>query len=101
MSENWNLAILSDISVGALEGFNEWNTLIIRSEKGEQLVNEAVDQGFIEIGTLPDKCFENLIKGAVNKRVQAVKKCMELGMLDDDFKSTANLEDKQTITGVS
>lgn len=92
---------LSDISVGALEGFDGWNTLIIRSEKGEQLVSEAVDQGFIEIGTLPDKCFENLIRGAVNKREQAVKKCMELGMLDDDFKKAANLKDKQTITGVS
>ena len=92
---------LSDISVGALEGFKGWNTLIIRSEKGEQLVNEAVDQGFIEVGALPDKCFENLIKGAGNKRQQAVKKCEELGMLDADFKRAANVNNKQTITGVS
>ncbi len=92
---------LSDISVGALEGFDGWNTLIIRSKKGEQLVNEAVEQNYIEIGSLPDRCFDNLLKGAGNKKKQAAQKCRELGMLDDDFNKPASLNGRQTITGIA
>ncbi|MCP4672594.1 MAG: hypothetical protein GY857_14970, partial [Desulfobacula sp.] len=92
---------LSDISVGALEGFDGWNTLIIRSKKGEKLVNEAVKQNYIETGSLPDKCFDNLLKGAVNKKKRAAEKCRELGMLDEDFNKPANLNHRQTITGIA
>ena len=63
----------------------------------EELSQQILDPGLCTLcGACANIC--PYIKVHNNK---AVKKCMELGMLDDDFKSTANLKDKQTITGVS
>jgi len=61
----------ADISVGAVEGRNNWNTVIIRTKTGEKLFKEAVDEGAIEIEELHRENLDHLTKAASNKRKRA------------------------------
>ena len=42
-------AELADVSVGAVEGRPGWNTLIVRSDAGESLVDEALKREILEL----------------------------------------------------
>ena len=57
----------SDISIGSIGSDEGWSTLIVRTEKGEEIVNGALEQKFIEAKELTDSPFNLLIKLAVNK----------------------------------
>lgn len=59
---------LADLSVGATEFDPEWNTLIIRSKRGQEIVDEAVDNGVIEIKELPPERVEILRRAAADKK---------------------------------
>ena len=61
----------ADISVGAMEGRSGWNTLIIRSEVGQRLVEQAVHAGLLETGEMPPANLEHLTEAAANKRQRA------------------------------
>ncbi len=61
----------SDVSVGAFEGKPDWNTLIIRTEKGEQLVEMAVKEDYLILGDFPDTSLDHLTLGAGNKKKRA------------------------------
>ncbi|MBF0227775.1 MAG: Coenzyme F420 hydrogenase/dehydrogenase, beta subunit C-terminal domain [Desulfobacterales bacterium] len=65
-------AELSDISVGAMEGNEGWNTLIIRTEKGNNLIKSAVEKNIIQISAILTENFEHLSHASINKR----KKCL-------------------------
>ncbi len=41
-------SFFSDISVGSVGSDDGWSTVIVRSEKGEELLNKAVEGGYIE-----------------------------------------------------
>lgn len=59
---------LADLSVGATEFDADWNTLIIRSERGQEIVDKAVDNGVIEIKGLPQEKVKILRKAAADKK---------------------------------
>jgi len=61
----------ADISVGAFEGKSDWNTMIIRTEKGEKLVAEAVKEGYLVLDDFPSESLEHLTLGAGNKKKRA------------------------------
>jgi len=61
----------ADVSVGAFEGRPDWNTLIIRSEKGEELVEKAVADGYLVLDEFPGSSLDHLILGAGNKKKRA------------------------------
>ena len=61
----------SDISVGAFEGKSDWNTLIIRTAKGEQLVDMAYKEGYLVLDDFPAASLDHLTKGAGNKKKRA------------------------------
>lgn len=63
----------SDVSVGAFEGKPGWNTLIIRTPKGENLVNTAVSKGFLEIENFPGQNLAHLTAGAANKKSRGLE----------------------------
>lgn len=67
---------LADLSVGATEFDPDWNTLIIRSKKGQEIVDKAVDDGVIELKEFPPDKVEILRTAAADKkkRVQAISK---------------------------
>jgi len=72
----------SDISVGVLEGYPDKNTLIIRSEKGKMLVDEAEKEGYIIVDEIPEKSLEHLKTAARQKRKRALLKAKEDGLLN-------------------
>ena len=57
----------SDISIGSIGSDDGWSTLIIRTEKGEEIVNGAIEQKFIEAKELSEPQFNLLNKLAENK----------------------------------
>lgn len=61
----------ADISVGAVEGRNNWNTVIVRTETGAKLFKEAVDEGAIEVEGLARENLDHLKEAASNKRKRA------------------------------
>ena len=57
----------SDISIGSIGSDEGWSTLIVRTEMGEEIVNGALDQKFIEAKELTESQFNLLIRLAENK----------------------------------
>ncbi len=72
----------SDISVGAFEEDPSWNTLIIRTEKGREIVDKACKEGFLTIKTFPDQSLSHLRQGAGNKKKRAFAKAVTEDMIN-------------------
>ena len=77
MTSEW-----ADISVGVLEGRPEWNTLIIRTEKGRELVEKARQEGYLVIEEMPQENLEHLIWAAGNKKKRALIQAKDEGMVN-------------------
>jgi coenzyme F420 hydrogenase subunit beta len=72
----------ADVSVGVLEGQPDWNTLIIRTEMGESLFQEAVEKGWLISKEIPQDSLDHLIFAAGNKKRRALKKASEDGLIN-------------------
>jgi len=72
----------SDVSVGVLEGRPDMNTLIIRTERGEQVVMEAENQGYLILEEIPQENLDHLKTAAGNKKKNAFAKVRENGLLN-------------------
>ncbi len=92
-------ALFCDLSVGAFEEDPAWNTLIVRSERGEKLVDKAVETGLLEIAPMSGASIDNLTLAAANKRKRALAAQERLGMLDAAFQQPLEIKPKQTIMG--
>jgi coenzyme F420 hydrogenase subunit beta len=92
-------SLYCDISVGALEHDPKWNTLIVRTEKGERLVDYAVEKGLLTTAPLSGKSLDALSIAAQNKKERAVSNQRHLGMLDPEFEKPLKQEPKKTIMG--
>lgn len=57
----------SDISIGSIGSDDGWSTLIIRTEKGEEIVNGAIEDRFIESKEFTDSQFNLLNRIAESK----------------------------------
>ena len=57
----------SDISIGSIGSDDGWSTLIIRTEKGEEIVKGAIEQEFIEAKDLTESQFKLLNRIAETK----------------------------------
>ncbi len=66
-------AYWADISVGTLEGDERWNTVILRTALGEELFNDAVKDGIIEEGELPEANLRHLTEACLRKRERGTK----------------------------
>jgi coenzyme F420 hydrogenase subunit beta len=86
MTSEW-----ADISVGVLEGEPEWNTLVIRSEKGNEIVEKAVSEGWLQTGEIPEESLEHLRFAASNKRKRSLAKCIEEGFLNTGEKENRSV----------
>ncbi|MBF7083659.1 Coenzyme F420 hydrogenase/dehydrogenase, beta subunit C-terminal domain [Desulfallas sp. Bu1-1] len=62
----------ADVSVGSTEYDPEWNTLIVRTEKGEALIKEAQAAGVIEIKQYPSEILPNLLTAVANKKARVL-----------------------------
>ncbi len=72
-------AEFSDISVGSAEGISGWNTVLVRTERGEKLLQQALDAGLLESQELPDENLEHLKMASSNKRARAFQRLSESG----------------------
>ncbi|MBN2282404.1 MAG: Coenzyme F420 hydrogenase/dehydrogenase, beta subunit C-terminal domain [Deltaproteobacteria bacterium] len=72
----------ADISVGVLEGRTDMNTLIVRTERGQKIVDEAVAEGFLVLEDMPGENLEHLQWAAGNKKKRAFAKAREEGMIN-------------------
>jgi coenzyme F420 hydrogenase subunit beta len=61
----------SDLSVGAFEGKPGWNVLVVRTEKGGKLVDQAVEAGYLVLDDFPEESLQHLNLGAGNKKKRA------------------------------
>ena len=57
----------SDISIGSIGSEDGWSTLIIRTKKGEEIVDGAIKEKFIEVKDFTESQFDLLNKLAENK----------------------------------
>lgn len=62
----------SDISVGTVEGIEGWNTVILRSDTGEDLFNKAEGEGIIESKPLPGDHLNHLKEASSLKKERAI-----------------------------
>ena len=77
-------AEFADVSVGVLEGRPEMNTLIVRTERGEEMVREARRLGYLELDELPDENRDHLMWAAANKKKRCILRCREAGRLNGE-----------------
>ncbi|MBW2021463.1 MAG: hypothetical protein DRH15_02950 [Deltaproteobacteria bacterium] len=66
-------AEFADISVGTLEGDKQWNTVIVRTDKGMELFEKALRAGVLEQKEIPSSNLEHLKEAASNKRKRALR----------------------------
>lgn len=84
-------AEFADISVGALEldGGENKNIIIVRTERGEKLVNDAVAAGYLETSELPAGVMDGISKASMNKKIRAFKRLGNEKMLNGDAERPA------------
>jgi coenzyme F420 hydrogenase subunit beta len=70
-------AEFSDISVGVVEGRTDMNTLIIRTDRGRELVEEAVLAEYLVLSDAPGEKLEHLRWAAGNKKKRGLAKAKE------------------------
>lgn len=69
----------ADISVGAAEGFEGWNTVIVRTAIGDALARKAVEEYCLEIKELPVENLAHLKEASYTKRERGKKAGVEAG----------------------
>jgi coenzyme F420 hydrogenase subunit beta len=74
----------ADLSVGAVEGRPGWNTLIIRTERGKEIVQKACEQGWLMTEAMPEEHLENLRNAATHKKHRAVCLASEKGLVNTE-----------------
>ncbi len=77
MTSEW-----ADVSVGVMEGRPEWNTLIIRTERGRDLVEEARREGFLLTEAMPGTNLSHLRTAAENKKKRALARARDRRVLN-------------------
>lgn len=75
-------AEFSDLSVGVMEGRPGMNTLIIRTDRGRALVEEAQKEGYLTISEMPQENLKHLAWAAGNKKKRGFAKARDEGMVN-------------------
>ena len=66
-------AEFADISVGSVEGIEGWNTVIVRTAAGAQLLEMAKEKGKLEIDALSDEKLAHLKEASLIKKKRGLK----------------------------
>lgn len=79
MTSEW-----SDVSVGMYEGRPGWNTLLVRTRSGEELVEQASADGWLVTETFPEEREKALSVAARNKKQRSLRNADAQGLLSQD-----------------
>jgi coenzyme F420 hydrogenase subunit beta len=77
MTSEW-----ADVSVGVLEGMPAWNTMIIRTKAGDQLIADACRKDYLETQPLPAENLKHLCTAAAKKKKRALIQARDEGFLN-------------------
>jgi coenzyme F420 hydrogenase subunit beta len=77
MTSEW-----ADVSVGVVEGEPAFNTLVIRTQKGKDLIDKAVSDEYLRLKEMPAQNLDHLKTAAANKKRRSLVKAMEEGLLN-------------------
>ncbi|MBS3756416.1 MAG: Coenzyme F420 hydrogenase/dehydrogenase, beta subunit C-terminal domain [Desulfobacterales bacterium] len=72
----------ADLSVGAMEGKAGWNTLIVRTAKGNSLVRKAAVARYLELADFPRENWKDLETAAADKKRRAFEKARQDGTVN-------------------
>jgi coenzyme F420 hydrogenase subunit beta len=78
-------AEFTDVSVGSVEGTEGWNTVIVRTQRGEDIVGIAKKKGLIEIKPLAAAGLAHLKGASLNKKARALKEIVKKTGDKDDL----------------
>ncbi len=67
----------ADISVGSVEGIKGWNTVIVRTDVGVNLMKMARTRKKLEVGKLPDENLAHLKEAALLKKKRALREIVK------------------------
>jgi coenzyme F420 hydrogenase subunit beta len=76
---------LSDISIGTVEGEEGWNTVLVRTDRGDKLLGSAEAAGVIETQPLPEENLKHLKEASLLKKRRALSALEERGELNDGY----------------
>jgi len=79
MSAEW-----CDVSVGMYEGRPGWNTLLVRSSAGAELVDRAADDGWLVVEAFPGEREQALSVAALAKKERSMRNALRHGYLQPD-----------------
>jgi len=74
---------LADLAVGMFEGKPGWNAMIIRSDTGAQIVDQARKEGFIETADFPSANLKHLSKAASDKKDRSLRTLIRRGLINN------------------
>jgi coenzyme F420 hydrogenase subunit beta len=77
-------AELADLAVGMFEGQPGWNTVIIRSETGAQIVDQARKEGYIETADFPATNSKHLSKAAAAKKDRSLRTLLRRELINNE-----------------
>jgi coenzyme F420 hydrogenase subunit beta len=72
----------TDVSVGMYEGRPGWNTLLVRTQKGAELVEQAVADGWLKTEEFPEANQQALANAAMAKKERSFKNADRHGYLN-------------------
>jgi coenzyme F420 hydrogenase subunit beta len=76
-------AEFADLSAGMFENRPGWNTLIVRSAAGDEIVEQARQEGFIETEDFPEEDLKHLSKAAAEKKERSVRTLIRRGLINN------------------
>ena len=79
MTSEW-----ADLSVGVVEGQPEWNTLIVRTKRGRELMEKAKARGWLITEAISKENLAGLTLAAANKKKRAWARAGEEGLINTD-----------------
>ncbi len=80
---------LADVSVGMFEGRKGWNTLIVRSDIGADVIEQARKEGFLEIEEFPAKNLRHLSKAAADKKDRSLRTLIRRELINNQGEQRA------------
>ncbi|MBE9545576.1 MAG: Coenzyme F420 hydrogenase/dehydrogenase, beta subunit C-terminal domain [Proteobacteria bacterium] len=90
-------AEFADISAGMFEGRPGWNTLIVRSQAGDEIVNQARQEGFIETEDFPQEKLKHLSKAAAEKKERSLRTLIRRALINNQGAQRAAIRIPQEV----
>ena len=88
---------LADVSVGMFEGRPGWNTLIVRSAMGVEIVEQASREGFLETEDFPAKNLKHLSGAAADKKDRSLRTLIRRELINNKGEERAAVRIPQQV----